>query len=585
MNRTSPFKFLDSYQKDDFDVFFGRRQQTEALYDALSGVKLLLMYGPSGAGKTSLVECGLRNQISDADWLAVTIRRNNDMNVSVFSRIRELLSQPFDVNPATQLPEDAGFGFGDAAAMLFSEQYKPVYLLFDQFEELLIQGDDAEKQAFFLRLNQLIRFRTPCRVMLIMREEFIGYLSEFESFCPNLFQHRFRLEKMNRSDVREVIVSIFNAPRYQSHFTVSEPEQLANKILTRLPDDRKEIELTHVQVFLSELWDRAARNAADLDRPAIQPDLVRSDDNLEGVLDSFLKKQLAELTPEFGGKAPIELLSAMISERHTKLQPDGRELENHFSKNRIALSRPLPELLHQLERRRILRSLSIGDQIRYEISHDVLARVVGQSLPEEIKLREKAEAIYRVYEGRQGYFTRDDLDYLRPFESYLPLGEQELLRKRMVQSEKWIELNEQTELIKARRRLRQTRFLLVAAMLAVILAVYFGKTAMGEKNKAIRLAEIASNERNKAQNERNKAQMALEQAKIEQKRADEAEKQKEIEKINNELNEILSKIDGMPSAEKEIKLRKLYNLLEEDKFRNNQKEILKQIRKLKNGYK
>ncbi|MDX1912375.1 MAG: ATP-binding protein, partial [Saprospiraceae bacterium] len=60
--KTSPFKFLDSYQKDDQAIFFGREKETEKLYDALSGVKHLLIYGPSGAGKTSLIECGLRNQ-------------------------------------------------------------------------------------------------------------------------------------------------------------------------------------------------------------------------------------------------------------------------------------------------------------------------------------------------------------------------------------------------------------------------------------------------------------------------------------------------------------------------------------------
>ncbi len=35
----SPFKFLDSYQQADADVFFGREKETNDLYNALSGVK------------------------------------------------------------------------------------------------------------------------------------------------------------------------------------------------------------------------------------------------------------------------------------------------------------------------------------------------------------------------------------------------------------------------------------------------------------------------------------------------------------------------------------------------------------------
>jgi len=157
----APFKFLDSYQKDELDVFFGRDKDTERLYDALSGVKHLLVYGPSGAGKTSLIECGLRNQFSDADWLAITVRRGYNLISSVFEALNAALRRKFSINPDTRLPENPEFDFGDAVESLYAEQYKPVYLLFDQFEELLIQADDDEKIEFFTRLNRLIRYKTP----------------------------------------------------------------------------------------------------------------------------------------------------------------------------------------------------------------------------------------------------------------------------------------------------------------------------------------------------------------------------------------------------------------------------------------
>lgn len=447
MNRTSPFKFLDSYQKDDLDIFFGREKETEKLYDALSGVKHLLVYGPSGAGKTSLIECGLRNQFSDADWLAITVRRGGDLNAAVFARIREQLREPFDLDPNTKLPADAGFEFGDAVEQLFAEQYKPVYLLFDQFEELLIQGSDAEKQQFFTRLQRLIRYKTPCRILLIMREEFIGHLSEFEPLCPSLFQHRFRLEKMGRANVRTVIQQILEADKYRSAFRVEQPEHLANTILAKLPDTQREIELAHVQVFLGELWDRA--NASLKSEIVLHSGLVKEDDNLERVLDSFLKNQLQELAPAHGEKAPLELLAAMISERHTKLQLGAADLETALTKNAVPLQQPLPDLLRELEQRRILRTLKSGEQTQYEISHDVLARVVGGNLTEDMKLREKAREIYRVYEERKGLFSREDLDYLRAFEGYLEVPEG--LRGRILESEVELGRRERAELERVRK--------------------------------------------------------------------------------------------------------------------------------------
>ncbi len=446
---TSPFKFLDSYQQEDADIFFGREKETDALYNALSGVKHLLVYGPSGAGKTSLIECGLRNQFSDADWFAVSIRRGSNMTASVFAKINEALHEKINLDPKTKLPKNPDFDFGEAIENLFSERYQPVYLLFDQFEELLILGDEAEKKDFFTRLNQLIRYKVPCRVMLVMREEFIGHLSEFEPLCPSIFQHRFRLEKMGRSNVQSVIQQILEAEKYQADFRVEQPAVLAKSILAKLPDTQREIELAHVQVFLGELWDRAAApqplgGGVPSEKPVLHSGLVQENDNLERVLDSFLKKQLEQLERSHGEKVPLELLAAMISERHTKLQLGAGDLENALAKNSVVLQKPLPDLLRDLEQRRIIRTLKSAEQTQFEISHDVLALVVGKNLTEDMKLREKAREIYRVYEGRAGMFSRDDLDYLRAYQLYL--GYSEGLERRIRESQQELELRERAEL-------------------------------------------------------------------------------------------------------------------------------------------
>ena len=123
---TSPFKFLDSYQKEDREIFFGRDKEINDLYNALSGVKHLLVYGPSGSGKTSIIECGLRNQFSDADWYAITIRRGNDINASFFTVINEALTEKIELDAATRLPKDKQLNFGQALEVLFTERYQPV---------------------------------------------------------------------------------------------------------------------------------------------------------------------------------------------------------------------------------------------------------------------------------------------------------------------------------------------------------------------------------------------------------------------------------------------------------------------------
>lgn len=566
----SPFKFLDSYQKADSDVFFGREKETHDLYNALSGVKHLMVYGPSGSGKTSLVECGLRNQFSDADWFAITIRKGNDINASVFASINNALIEKIELYPSTKMPADPQIEFGQAVEKLFAERYQPVYLLFDQFEELLISGDTNEKKLFFTLLNKLIRNKVPCRIMLIMREEFIGHLSEFEQLCPSIFQYRFRVEKMGRKNVEEVIYHILEAPKYRGFFKVEESKKLAETILSKLPDKRKEIELAHVQVFLGELWDRAQRLKKNDQLPVLCSKLIKDDDNLEGVLESFLKKQMTDLEGNYGEKVPLELLAAMISEKFTKLQLSEAAIKTDLQHKNVVTKKPIAELLRELEQRRIIRTIKVGDETQYEISHDVLALVVGQNLTEEMKLREKASDIYKVYSERQGLFTQDDIDYLRPFQQSLSYPAE--LQTRIDESIDAIKKHREEELAKTRKRLRTVYSLLGGAVVALIFAGYFYFEARSQ-------TLLANDKTKEAEKAKDTAQLSLQNFLKEQAAKQELEFNSLLSRAN-----IILEANGYP--EEIVKdMKKLLSVHADEKGKNDWEKKIAAIENKMRDYK
>ncbi len=570
----SPFKFLDAYTQEDHAIFFGREQETEALYNALSGVKHLLVHGPSGTGKTSLIECGLRNQFSDADWYAITIRRGINMTASVFAKLNEALQEKITLHPVTGLPVDADTDFGQVIENLFVERYQPVYLLFDQFEELLISGSEAEKKDFFSRINRLIRYKVPCRALFIMREEFMGHLSEFEPLCPSIFQHRFRLDKMRKENVREVIRQTLDAPRYRKFFQVENSELLSDSILAKLPDKSREIELTHVQVFLSELWHRAANAAGSLPEGTmagngllLHAGLVHDTDNLPGVLDSFLKNQLGELAETYGSKAPLETLAAMISERHTKIQLSVEDLQKKLKAHEVKLKHPLPKLLGELQQRRILRAIVSGEQQQFEISHDVLAHVVGQNLTQEMQLRDKAAEIYRVYEERKGFFSQDDLDHLRPYRQYkaYPTGlEQRVKESEVHLQEEYLQRQREKDAQLAaanRARKRNLVFALAVSLLAIVAtgAAFF---AFHLREEAKFQEEIAVREKEKSEILYQEMVRQMDTVEAQRIKADilkvEAEAQAEIAKNETaRANKALGNLDRLSSKMVEINLDSL----------------------------
>ncbi|MCK8520043.1 AAA family ATPase [Aquimarina sp. D1M17] len=83
---TSPFKFLDSYKKDDVNTYFGRDKETSSLYELYKDSTIMILHGPSGSGKTSLIYCGLLNRIKK-EKRVISIRRNQNLITSIKHKI------------------------------------------------------------------------------------------------------------------------------------------------------------------------------------------------------------------------------------------------------------------------------------------------------------------------------------------------------------------------------------------------------------------------------------------------------------------------------------------------------------------
>src|SRR3990172_4878131 len=54
-----PFKSLDYFTAEDASIFFGRRAATGELFDKVVGHRIMILYGRSGAGKSSILNAGL----------------------------------------------------------------------------------------------------------------------------------------------------------------------------------------------------------------------------------------------------------------------------------------------------------------------------------------------------------------------------------------------------------------------------------------------------------------------------------------------------------------------------------------------
>lgn len=348
----SPFKFLDSYSKDDKEIFFGRTQETHELYDRIFETNLVLLYGASGTGKTSLINCGLGNQFESTDWHPIFIRRKDNILKSIDEELRK-----HAVNPIKE-----GSSVLEQIKSLYLDYFKPIYLIFDQFEEIFILGDKQEQKAFFETIYQLLGSNLQCKILISMREEYIAYLSEYEYIVPSLFDNRLRVEKMNSKNLKEVIER--TAEQFKIEL-VSNNKNIAELIIEKLRDKNNEIDLANLQVYLDRLYNLDIDRKAQRNYVVFDESLIDKTGNLEDVMSFFLDNQLRILEEELAEKfkdikkgVPLDILFELVTDNGTKHAIDLEQIKNRLKRSKSIEPLVVDYCIGRFKDMRILRELS-----------------------------------------------------------------------------------------------------------------------------------------------------------------------------------------------------------------------------------
>lgn len=347
----NPFKFLDSYDKDDKDRFFGRDKETAQLYNAVHASNLVLLYGASGTGKTSLINCGLANQFHDTDWKPIFIRRGRDLNHSVRREIGKLLPE---------MAHDTDMPIRHLVRELYMVYYRPVYLIFDQFEELYIMGSKEEQEQFHKTISNLLQSGLQCKILIIIREEYLAYLSEFEKMVPPLYDNRLRIEKMNDKNLVRVITGTLRWGGIQ----LKEPKRTVSAILHNLRDKREGIDLTNLQVYLDRLFNKDVerQGGGNPDQIIFDPALVDMVGEMENVLSDFIDNEMSQIEGGLRNQGvnkpegiPLEVLYTLVTEDGTKRNMNVSQILDNLPKNRLIQGTHIDYCLNEFERIKLLR--------------------------------------------------------------------------------------------------------------------------------------------------------------------------------------------------------------------------------------
>jgi ABC-type phosphate transport system ATPase subunit len=113
----SPFKLLDSFEKNERSLFFEREDEIRIIYNYIHESNIVLVNGPLGTGKSSIIKCGLANCFEKTDWLEIFVRRYDDINIS--------LRKEINLKNKKDFPLDSDIL--DCLRSLYLDFFKPVY--------------------------------------------------------------------------------------------------------------------------------------------------------------------------------------------------------------------------------------------------------------------------------------------------------------------------------------------------------------------------------------------------------------------------------------------------------------------------
>jgi hypothetical protein len=200
------------------EKLYGRDREVLELLDLLIAERIVLLYSPSGAGKSSLVQAGLIPELEQEGFTVLpVIRVNQDLPASTDGDrylYSTLLSLEEGQAEADQLDEAVlvDMSLNDyltrrEAELAASEPgLEGLVLIFDQFEEILTLDptNQAARQNFFKSVGEALR--QPHRwVLFSMREDYLAGLDPYLRLIPTRLNTTFRLDLLNEAVAREAI--------------------------------------------------------------------------------------------------------------------------------------------------------------------------------------------------------------------------------------------------------------------------------------------------------------------------------------------------------------------------------------------
>lgn len=289
--KRAPYRFLDSYDLLDASIYAGREADTDRLEGEVLAHRLVVLQGPVGAGKTSLLQAGLTPRLLARGYLVLAAQSYADPIAALLSGLNQARDQlQVDLGSAADL---VGIVRAGQASL-----DRPVVIVLEHFEtffaEPRLNAAGRERFRDALAAFREATFRHPACLVISIRQQAQGQLAYFQGAVPDIYHHVVALDMLSPAQARRAILAPLEGLQPPMVF---DPKFLDERLLPDLATAGREdgaIDPPHLQIVCKALYDAARARGQQF----INADLYESLGGKRGTLGGYVERALSEEFPD-----------------------------------------------------------------------------------------------------------------------------------------------------------------------------------------------------------------------------------------------------------------------------------------------
>jgi hypothetical protein len=401
----------------DRKLFFGRDRESDTLLHLILAEPMVVVYGKSGVGKTSLLNAGVLARLRAEGYLPLRARFN-DISRDPFLQVLDGVATAAQAAGLefSASRDDTLWGYFHTLELWKDDTLLAPILILDQFEELFTLRDVPTRRTFVAQLSSLLRGPEseerdspsqrdnarpakppPAKVVFSIREDFLGDLEEFAEKIPQVLNTRFRVTHLGREEATKALetpASVVDARLSTSCFSFAPgtPESIISFLarVRRGGSAGTEIEPFQLQLICQHVESTVRRSQAA--GTIISFKDLGGESGLKRILGSFYDDQISSTSRRLQRRRLRRLCErGLISPTRRRLSLEEGEIARRFRVDQQGL--------RELVQSRLLRTEPRVGSNYYELTHDSLVEPILDSRKQHRRRRRVKRAVAAVFVG------------------------------------------------------------------------------------------------------------------------------------------------------------------------------------------